>query len=114
MTLARVFIAKVAILLIAKTLKNQHSKFPFATKGCPTGGVVPLRQQLPRRLAPPLQMKENFEFSLKPALGTNPPLESTNRNRPTPSRHAPHGSLETSRAAKMPECGGAAIALKTA
>ena len=89
------------------------AKFPFVAKGCPTGGVVPLRQQLPRRFAPPLQMKGNFEFSLKPALGTNPPLESTNRNPPTPSRHAPRGSLETSRAAKTPECWGAVIALKT-
>jgi len=57
--------------------------------------------------------KKYSEFSLKPALGTNPPLESTNRNHPTPSHHAPRGSLETSQAAKTPECWGAAIALKT-
>jgi hypothetical protein len=104
MTLAGVFIALGAILFIAKFLNNQHSKFPFVAKGCPTGGVVLLRQQLPRRFAPPLQMKGNFEFSLKSALGTNPLLENTNRNHPTPSRHALRGSLETSQAAKTPAC----------
>jgi hypothetical protein len=57
-------------------------------------------------------MKGNFEFSLKPAPGTDPPLENTNRNPPKPSRHAPRGSLETYQAAKTPEYWGAAIALK--